>query len=94
MSLLSRIRDRLGGARSAQTPGEADAPVDTGTARSRATGGVPDPGATDTHSTTGTTPNENFVGRASGEDAGGAGSTTGAEVRGDDDGRRAPRHRA
>ncbi len=83
MSLWTRIRDRLGGAQSPQTPGEADAPVDTGTARSRPTGGVPDPGARDTHSTTGTTPNQSFVGRAS-SDPGGAGRT-GAEVRGDDD---------
>ena len=83
MSLWSRIRDRLGG-RSEHTPGEADTPVDTGTARSRPTGGVPDPGAADTHSTTGTTPSQTFVGRASGEDPGGTG-TTGAEARGDDD---------
>jgi hypothetical protein len=91
MSVWSRIRDRLGGAHSAQTPGESDAPVDTGTARSRATGGVPRPGAADTHSTTGTTPNDEFVGRASG-DPGGAG-TTGAEVRGDSDQGGPGRHR-
>jgi hypothetical protein len=84
MSLWSRIRDRLGGAHPAQTPGEADAPVDTGTARTRPTGGVPDPGAADTHSTTGTTPSQTFVGRASGEEPGDS-DITGAEARGDDD---------
>jgi hypothetical protein len=84
MSMWSRIRDRLVGAPTPETPGEADAPVDTGTARSRPTGGVPDPGAADTHSTTGTTHNENFVGRASGDDPGQT-DTTGADVRGDDD---------
>lgn len=54
MSLWSQIRDWFG-SESAQT---------------RPTGGVPDPEAPDTHSTTGTTPNGTFVGRASGDDPG------------------------
>ncbi|HEX2175199.1 MAG TPA: hypothetical protein VHG70_04755 [Nocardioidaceae bacterium] len=83
MSLWSRIRAALGGADST-TPGEADAPAGPGTARSRATGGVPDPGASDAHSTTGTTPNETFVGRPAGNDPGDA-ETTGAEVRAEGD---------
>jgi hypothetical protein len=49
-------------------------------ALSRATGGVEDPSAPDQGSTTGTTPSEEFVGRASGEDVGYAGET-GAERR-------------
>lgn len=54
MSLWSRIREWFG-SESAQT---------------RPTGGVADPEAPDTHSTTGTTPNDTFVGRVSGDDPG------------------------
>lgn len=43
------------------------------------TGGRPAPSAPDTHSTTGTTPNEMFVGRAGGDDPGYL--DTGAEKR-------------
>ena len=89
MSLWSRIRSRLGGSPSGAAPGEADAPVDAETARSRATGGVPQSGATDTHSTTGTTPSDSFVGRAGGDDSGDTG-TTGAEARAEHE-RGAPR---
>lgn len=81
MSVWSWVRDRLGG-REGPVPGEADVPADTGTARTRATGGVPDPGASDTYSTTGTTPNQTFVGQTSGDDPGEA-ETSGAEVRGE-----------
>jgi hypothetical protein len=59
---------------------EADVARDDVTARSRATGGVPDPAAPDQHSTTGTTPSEEFVGRVAGQDVG-AGEDTGAERR-------------
>jgi len=83
MSLWSRVRSRLGSP-SGAAPGEADASPDAETARSRATGGVSQAGAADTHSTTGTTPNDTFVGRASGDDAGDAG-TTGAEARAEDE---------
>lgn len=54
MSLWSRIRSWFG-SESAQT---------------RPTGGVPDADAPDTHSTTGTTPNDTYVGRVSGDDPG------------------------
>lgn len=54
MSLWSRIRGWFG-SESAQT---------------RPTGGVADTDAPDTHSTTGTTPNESFVGRVGGDDPG------------------------
>jgi hypothetical protein len=59
---------------------ESDAPQDTGVAFSRDEGGVPQPDAADPNSTTGTTPNEEFVGRVQGQDAGYAGET-GAERR-------------
>lgn len=59
---------------------EDDAPPDAATATSRATGGEPDAEAPDSNSTTGTTPNETFVGRVSGQDVGYAGET-GAERR-------------
>jgi hypothetical protein len=85
MSLWSRIRARLGGSRQGAVPGEPDAPTDSGTARTRATGGVPQSGAADSHSTTGTTPNERFVGRPGGDDPGDSGAT-GADVRGSEGG--------
>lgn len=80
MSLLTKLhglfkRDRLG-----RRLGETDAPGNTDTARSRATGGARDTDAPDTHSTTGTTPSESFVGRASGDEGADAGPS-GAEVR-------------
>ena len=45
---------------------ESDVQRDDKVAASRATGGVPDPSAPDQNSTTGTTPNETFVGRVAG----------------------------
>lgn len=59
---------------------EPDVQADDKVAASRATGGVPDASAPDQHSTTGTTPNEKFVGRVSGADPGYEGET-GAERR-------------
>ncbi len=59
---------------------EADAHLDTGVASSRETGGKPDPDQPDQQSTTGTTPDDEFVGRVSGQDVGYAGET-GAERR-------------
>lgn len=61
-------------------PSEGDLPTDDVVAGSRATGGVPDPGLPDQHSTTGSTPSGTFVGRVSGTDPG-ATEQTGAEVR-------------
>ena len=61
-------------------PGEDDVGRDDAEALSRATGGVPDPDAPDQHSSTGTTPNDELVGRVSGQDVGYAGET-GAERR-------------
>jgi hypothetical protein len=51
-------------------PGEEDTDRDDGQALSRATGGVPDDGAPDQGSTTGTTPSDEFVGRVAGQDVG------------------------
>ena len=51
-------------------PHEDDVDPDDAEALSRATGGVADPGAPDQGSTTGTTPSEEFVGHAVGQDVG------------------------
>ena len=61
-------------------PGEEDVARDDAEALSRATGGVEDPDAPDQASSTGTTPNDTFVGQATGQDVGYAGET-GAERR-------------
>ena len=60
----------------------AGAGIDLGSARTRATGGVAQPGAQNPHATTGTTPNETFVGRAGADETLDPGRT-GAEARGD-----------
>lgn len=64
-------------------PAERDVETDEGVARTRETGGVPDPAPPDQHSATGTTPNEKFVGRVAGQDVGYA-EETGAERRAED----------
>jgi hypothetical protein len=51
-------------------PGEEDTDRDDAQALSRATGGVPDAEQPDQGSTTGTTPNDEFVGRVAGQDVG------------------------
>ena len=61
-------------------PGEDDVPRDDAQALSRESGGVPDEDAPDQGSSTGTTPNEEGVGQAVGQDVGYAGET-GAERR-------------
>jgi hypothetical protein len=73
-------RGRLGGMSADPRPGEDDVDQDDGQALSRATGGVEDPAEPDQGSTTGTTPNGEFVGRIAGADVGYAGET-GAERR-------------
>jgi len=79
MGLWQRLRDQ-GTGRARATPGEQQGAGDEATAGTRATGGAADRGADDANSTTGTTPNETFVGRASGDEAGEA-ETSGAEKR-------------
>lgn len=59
---------------------ESDVPLDDAVANSRETGGDRPDGEQDTHSTTGTTENEEFVGRVAGQDATDVGET-GAEAR-------------
>ncbi|GAA4520009.1 hypothetical protein GCM10023191_096290 [Actinoallomurus oryzae] len=61
---------------------ERDVEPDEAVAASRDTGGVPDPDQPDQATTTGTTPNEKFVGRVAGQDVGYA-EETGAEARAD-----------
>ena len=63
---------------------ESDVEPDDAQALSRAEGGVEPTGPAapaDQNSTTGTTPNEDFVGRVSGDDGGGYEGETGAEAR-------------
>jgi hypothetical protein len=67
---LSRFKKWFARDRTGRHLGEYDAPADTGSARIRETGGVDQPDAPDTHSTTGTTPSGGFVGRAGGDDPG------------------------
>jgi hypothetical protein len=59
---------------------ERDVEPDEGVAASRDEGGVPNPEHPDQQTTTGTTPNEEFVGRVAGQDVGYA-EETGAERR-------------
>jgi hypothetical protein len=59
---------------------EGDAQSDTERVNSRDTGGVPDPRKPDQASTTGATPDDEYVGRVAGEDAGDVGES-GAERR-------------
>lgn len=59
---------------------ESDVEPDPARVDARQTGGVPDPDAEDQASTTGTTPNEGYVGRVAGADPGATGET-GAERR-------------
>jgi hypothetical protein len=60
---------------------EQDVAGDPAQALSRSEGGADEPAATDRHSTTGTTPNEDHVGRVAGDDGGGYEGLTGAEAR-------------
>lgn len=88
MSLWSRLGGRLEAIarvvrdrRIARSAGaESDAPGDPHTAFSRETGGVPNAEAPDQHSTTGSTPSGEQVGRVAGADPGDA-ELSGAEVR-------------
>lgn len=62
MSVWSWIRAHLGG--------RTTEPSEVRSGRSRDTGGKPDTEVADRHSTTGTTPNDVFVGRVAGDDPG------------------------
>ncbi|WP_327686549.1 hypothetical protein [Streptomyces sp. NBC_00467] len=76
MSVWGWVRGHLGG-RTTEFPAE----VHSG--RSEDSGGKPDSEAVDRHSTTGTTPNDVFVGRVAGDDPGYL--ETGAEKRAETD---------
>jgi hypothetical protein len=81
MSLRSWVREHLGA-----TSPELSAPAGTAevhSGRSEDTGGRSQDAAADQHSTTGTTPNEIFVGRIAGDDPGYL--ETGAERRAEAD---------
>lgn len=78
MSIWSRLRQLLRCRSLARKLGEQDAPADMGTARTRATGGVP--GSPEGTTTTGTGPSEMFVGRVAGDESADTGET-GAERR-------------
>jgi hypothetical protein len=80
MSLLQRMRSLVVRDRTARKRAEHDAPADPANAGSRATGGAPPPGTADSNSTTGTSPNGHFVGRAGGDESGDVG-LSGGEAR-------------
>lgn len=79
-STWDRLTSRLGRERKGRRLSEDDAPADTGTARSRPTGGSSEPPTQDRNSSTGTTENEEFIGRASGDETDDTGPS-GGEVR-------------
>jgi len=82
MSWWSRLTEKVSRKKLGHELGESDAPTDTeNVAATRATGGVPGSEDGDRLSTTGTGPNETFVGRASGGDDLGYEGETGAEAR-------------
>jgi hypothetical protein len=64
---------------------ESDVQADPKRADSRDTGGVPDPDKPDQASTTGTTPDDEYVGRVAGDDPGYV-EETGAERRAEAEG--------
>jgi hypothetical protein len=78
MSLWSWVREHLGGGST-----RPSAPAEVHSGRPEETGGKPDDKAADQHSTTGTTYNDTFVGRAAGDDTGYL--ETGAEERAEPD---------
>ena len=82
--MLNRLGNWLARDRAGRRRGEEDAPVDTGQSTARATGGGSHARTQDRNSTTGTTSNDTFVGRAGGDEAGDTG-LSGAEARSDAD---------
>ena len=82
MGALRRVVDAVRRRPQAQRLAEDDAPADLGASRTRATGGVEQPVAQNPDATTGTTPNQTFVGRAGADETADTG-LTGAEARGD-----------
>ena len=83
MGALERVVAAVRRRPRAQQLTEADAPADLGTSRTRASGGVPQPGTQNPDASTGTTPNETFVGRAGADETTDTG-LSGAEARSGD----------
>lgn len=81
MSFWSWVREHLPGRSTEHSTPAGIAEVHSG--RSEDTGGKPEDQAADQHSTTGTTPNDVFVGRVAGDDPGYL--ETGAEKRAEPD---------
>jgi hypothetical protein len=79
MGWLQKVSELVGRDRRMRERGEDDAPTDPAHG-TREAGGVVQPGATDQNSTTGTTPNESYVGRPSGDETGDTG-LSGSEAR-------------
>jgi hypothetical protein len=69
MGWLQKVSELVGRDRRMRERGEDDAPTDPAHG-TREAGGVVQPGATDQNSTTGTTPNESYVGQPSGDETG------------------------
>ena len=69
MSLGSWIRDQVAGLRPDSSPKSAK-PDEVRSGRPEDRGGVPNSDVEDRHSTTGTTPNDTFVGRVAGDESG------------------------
>jgi hypothetical protein len=84
MSLWSRVLGRLSDRRADRSTGRPGV-EEVHSGRPEDTGGKPNADAPDTNSTTGTTPNDTFVGRAAGADDPGY-LETGAEKRAGDEG--------
>jgi hypothetical protein len=80
MSLRSWVREHLAGRSAGPPPAETE---EVHSGRPQDTGGEPGAEATDQHSTTGTAPNDVFVGRVAGDDPGYL--ETGAEKRAESD---------
>ena len=78
--MFKQLVERLTRTRQARHKGERDAPAEMGQPTSRETGGGSAAPTQDTHSSTGTTSSETFVGRAGGDEAGDV-SGTGGEAR-------------
>jgi len=82
--MWKKIAGLFSAGRTTRRTGEDDAPTQRGTDAVRPTGGGSDAGTQDANSSTGTTQNETFVGRAGGDESGDTGMS-GAEARGHGD---------
>jgi hypothetical protein len=79
MSWIQKLTELVSRDRTMRDRGENDAPTDPAHG-TRETGGGPDIGTMDKHSTSGTTTSESYVGRAGGDETGDVG-LSGGEAR-------------